>query len=369
MKIYYINTLLFALPLNILVNNQRNHKSITYHTSNTKKLKPLRSLCECELYAPPNYDNDQEMKDAIKEFNDRCAQRFEEYNERIQDKRKQCKEQCDKDIQKTILKDKIEKELTEKFAILKTKIDTNDIPTCVCEKSMADKVEKTCLKCGGVLGGGVAPELGLIGGTALYGISVWKPKAIASAIAAAKQAGKYAGIKAGNSSDIEAVIKGLYDKFLLKSLGGKPLQDVITTEAFKNPKYISQVVQLEKSTICWKYPIPESHDIFCSLGDKVQDVNFFDKFVEANSKTIVKNATEAAADATSTETARVTTALTTEKTGAIEAACNAYTTVIIASIVAIVVIVLVMIIIYLILRYRRKTKMKKKLQYIKLLNQ
>ncbi|EUR72630.1 hypothetical protein PFBG_02339 [Plasmodium falciparum 7G8] len=369
MKIHYINTLLFALPLNILVNNQRNHKSITYHTSNTKKLKPLRSLCECELYAPPNYDNDQEMKDVIKEFNDRCAQRFEEYNERIQDKRKQCKEQCDKDIQKTILKDKIEKELTEKFATLETKIDTNDIPTCVCEKSMAAKVEKTCLKCGGVLGGGVAPELGLIGGTALYGISVWKPKAIASAIAAAKQAGKSAGIKAGNSAGIESVIKGLYDKFFLNILDGKPLQDIITTEAFKNPNYISHVVHLESNNMCWKSPPPESHETFCSIQDQGTYPGWFDKFIEANSETIVKNATEAAADSTSTETARVTTALTTEKTGAIEAACNAYTTVIIASIVAIVVIVLVMIIIYLILRYRRKTKMKKKLQYIKLLNQ
>ncbi|ETW39447.1 hypothetical protein PFNF135_06170, partial [Plasmodium falciparum NF135/5.C10] len=84
MKIHYIDILLFALPLNILVNNQRNHNNSTYHTSNTKTIKSHRSLCECELYAQSNYENDQEMKDVIKEFNDRTAQRFEEYNERMQ---------------------------------------------------------------------------------------------------------------------------------------------------------------------------------------------------------------------------------------------------------------------------------------------
>ncbi|ETW31240.1 hypothetical protein PFFCH_01327, partial [Plasmodium falciparum FCH/4] len=42
-------------------------------------------------------------------------------------------------------------------------IFTEDIPTCICEKSLSDKVEKTCLKCGGILGGGLEPTVGLLG--------------------------------------------------------------------------------------------------------------------------------------------------------------------------------------------------------------
>ncbi|ETW46255.1 hypothetical protein PFMALIP_05681 [Plasmodium falciparum MaliPS096_E11] len=41
-------------------------------------------------------------------------------------------------------------------------IFTEDIPTCICEKSLSDKVEKTCLKCGGILGGGLEPTVGLL---------------------------------------------------------------------------------------------------------------------------------------------------------------------------------------------------------------
>ncbi|ETW31454.1 hypothetical protein PFFCH_01112 [Plasmodium falciparum FCH/4] len=89
------------------------------------------------------------------------------HNNDYENMKKECKEQCEKDIQKIILKDKIEKELTEKFATLQTDITTEDIPTCVCEKSLSDKVEKTCLKCGGILGGGVEPTVGLLGTVAV----------------------------------------------------------------------------------------------------------------------------------------------------------------------------------------------------------
>ncbi|EWC78592.1 surface antigen [Plasmodium falciparum UGT5.1] len=123
----------------------------TQHTSNTKSIKPHRSLCECELYDRyiPIYDYNQEMKEVMQQFDERTSQRFREYDERMQEKRQTCKEQCDKDMQKIILKDKIEKELTEKLSALQTDISINDIPTCICEKSLADKVEKNCLKCGG----------------------------------------------------------------------------------------------------------------------------------------------------------------------------------------------------------------------------
>ncbi|EUR79041.1 hypothetical protein PFBG_00530 [Plasmodium falciparum 7G8] len=120
----------------------------TQHTSNTKSIKPHRSLCECDLYKP-NYNNDPEMKNLMENFSKQAQQRFNEYDEHMNEKLQKCKEQCDKDMQKIILKDKIEKELTEKLSALQTDISINDIPTCICEKSLADKVEKNCLKCGG----------------------------------------------------------------------------------------------------------------------------------------------------------------------------------------------------------------------------
>ncbi|ETW36557.1 LOW QUALITY PROTEIN: hypothetical protein PFTANZ_02722 [Plasmodium falciparum Tanzania (2000708)] len=83
------------------------------------------------------------MKELMEYFNHQTYERLREYEERMQDKRKQCKEQCEKDIQKIILKDKIEKELTEKFSTLETNIDANDIPTCICEKSI--KLKKVVL--------------------------------------------------------------------------------------------------------------------------------------------------------------------------------------------------------------------------------
>ncbi|KOB89479.1 hypothetical protein PFDG_05028 [Plasmodium falciparum Dd2] len=149
------------------------------------------------LYAPSNYEYNTEMNDALKEFNDRIAQRFEEYNERMQEKRKQCKEKFEKDIQKIILKDKIEKELKEKIATLETNINPNDIPTCVCEKSVEDKTENFCLQCGYGLGS-VAPSVGLIGSVA---VNVWKT----GALLAAAQTGTEAGI----DKAIEVVISNM----------------------------------------------------------------------------------------------------------------------------------------------------------------
>ncbi|KOB87712.1 hypothetical protein PFDG_03057, partial [Plasmodium falciparum Dd2] len=178
--------------------NQRNHYMKPHTYTN-------RSLCECELYAPSNYDNDPEMKAVMQGFDRQTSQRFEEYNERLLENKQKCKEQCEKDIQKIILKDKLEKQMEQQLTTLETKITTDDIPTCVCEKSLADKVEKGCLRCGGVLGGGVMPGFGAIGGTALYALNQLKPKALEVAIKAALDAAasnisataKAAGLKAG----------------------------------------------------------------------------------------------------------------------------------------------------------------------------
>nr|SPJ13205.1 PIR protein, putative [Plasmodium sp. DRC-Itaito] len=184
MKVHYINILLFAHALNILVNT---HKKPYI----TPKIPTTRLLCECELYTPANYDNDPEMKSVMDNFNKQTQQRFHEYdermkkssnydndtemksvkenfdrrtsqrlrkyNERMQDKRQKRKEQRDKNIQKIIEEDKR-------------------------EKSLAEKVEKGCLRCGCALGG-VAASVGVFGGLGVYGSEM------AAATVAAKACG------------------------------------------------------------------------------------------------------------------------------------------------------------------------------------
>ncbi|ETW41245.1 hypothetical protein PFNF135_04387 [Plasmodium falciparum NF135/5.C10] len=332
MKIHYIDILLFALPLNILVNNQRNHNNSTYHTSNTKTIKSHRSLCECELYAQSNYENDQEMKDVIKEFNDRTAQRFEEYNtaqrfeeynERMQVKKNQCKEQCDKEIQQIILKDKIEKELTERFSALETKIDTNDILTCICEKSVADKVEKTCVKCGRNLIGFV-PPLALIGIKSVYILA------------------NIATINAFITQTVEELkrIPGMSQLF------GDKISQFVTPAVFRKPMSIVTTILSEKKKLC----------ACSSMQKKILCSGMNQKFPEILPQKIQGAVNEGLSSVNDTW-ATATTPTTF------------FTNPIILSAIAILVIVIIMVIIYLILRYRRKQKIKKKLQYIKLLKE
>ncbi|WP_228715144.1 hypothetical protein, partial [Klebsiella pneumoniae] len=93
------------------------------------------------------------MKSVKENFNRQTSQRFEEYEERMREKRQKCKEQCDKDIQQIILKDKI-------------------------EKSLEEKVEKGCLRCGCGLGG-VATSVGIFGAIA---VNEWTKAATAAAV-------------------------------------------------------------------------------------------------------------------------------------------------------------------------------------------
>ncbi|ETW44697.1 hypothetical protein PFNF135_00909 [Plasmodium falciparum NF135/5.C10] len=192
MKVHYINILLFTVPLNILVTLCHVYNQISLHIRNHTPTTKSRLLCECDVYTSI-YDNDPEMKNVMENFNKQTEERFHEYNERMQEKRKECKDQCEKDIQKIILKDKIEKELTEKLEALETNIKTEDIPTCVCEKSVADKVEKACLRCGGILGGGLEPTVGLLGTVVVNQLT--KTATVAS-IEFVTQEGIKAGIKA-----------------------------------------------------------------------------------------------------------------------------------------------------------------------------
>ncbi|SOV84094.1 rifin PIR protein, putative [Plasmodium reichenowi] len=332
MNVYYINILLFALPLNILVYNQRNHNITPCHTP---KIPTTRLLCECELYSPANYDNDPQMKEVMDNFNKQTQQRFHEYDERMKTTRHKCKDQCNKEIQKIILKDILEKQMAQQLTTLETKIDTNDIPTCICEKSLADKVEKNCMKCGGVLGSGVAPSIGLFGGLAVNQLTK-------AAMLAAAQKGIEEGVKYG--------IQELSDFFGLSGLiKVSKIKNLINPTNYANETTYVTFIQKMKNSMC--YQTSYVNKPFCNAANERTVM-----FLQRASK-IAEDAKYSAEVAEKQVLNAATPALTT------------YSNAIIASIVAILVIVLVMVIIYLILRYRRKKKMKKKLQYIKLLKE
>ncbi|SPJ10089.1 rifin PIR protein,putative [Plasmodium sp. DRC-Itaito] len=368
MKVNYINILLFMDALNILVNTHKK-TSITHHT------KTKRSLCECDLYMP-NYDNDPQMKRVMQQFEDRTSQRFHEYDERMKTTRQKCKDKCDKESQKIILKDKLEKELMDKFATLDTNIQNDAIPTCVCEKSMADKVEKGCLRCGGVLGGGVAPGVGILGGIGQVALSAWKPAAFHLAMRAAMVEATAKGLAAGLKEGKEVVIlalryykvhtlfPGIYDAFVKT----RPYTEVTKLAGDIVAKHGEFCTSFGNSITA--HPACELFEL--NIGMRIEDssiVEAANKIVPKVFDTIVRDAKKSASD----EAAKVILSKTAEiqetNLAAVDATYMSNQISIIASIVAIVVIVLIMVIIYLILRYRRKKKMKKKLQYIKLLEE
>ncbi|CAD49168.1 rifin [Plasmodium falciparum NF54] len=376
MKVHYISILLFSHPLNILltssqVYNQKN-PYLTPHKTNPKSVKTCRSLCECELYAPSNYDNDPEMKKVKQQFDDRTSQRSHEYHKRIQENRQKCKEQCEKDIQKIILKDKIEKELTEKLGALQTEIRSDAIPTCTCQKSVGYKVEKTCLKCGGILGVGVAPSLGLLGEIGGLVINNWKNTPFYEAfVAFAQKEGIAAGKIASDAARIDTVISGIISNFEVHTINGSTLANAITLETLKDDTILTKALHFEYGSMCVNTPTDDK--LICAYGMRaglVQGKSASPEAVIRSSvKTLLKNADNVASQAAQT-TANETTSgmIKAELSKIASAGANTYSA-ITYSVTAILVIVLVMVIIYLILRYRRKKKMKKKLQYIKLLKE
>ncbi|SOS81879.1 PIR protein, putative [Plasmodium sp.] len=376
MKVHYINILLFALPLNILVTlchvSSKKYPYITHNTPSTKSIRTPRTLCEYEWYAPSNYDKDPEMKEVMKNYNRQASGRFKAYDERMNKNRQKCKEQCDKEIQKIILKDKIHKELTQHLSTLETNIDSNDIPTCVCEKSLEDKIEKTCFKCTQNLGGIVAPSSIVLGGIAELGLIEWKTAALLAAEKEAMIEGAAEGAAAGIKEGIEVVMDGLNGDFGLTTLGGKSLESFFSTTPYTNASKIAQAVytKFEQSSCLTRStgtPKPICSWVFDKTSYGTQ--GSANTAIESHVKTMVSQAkiTAEAHTEAATETAIAT--LKDLKTGAVNVTYGSFQTAIIASIVTIVVIVLVMVIIYLILRYRRKKKMKKKLQYIKLLKE
>ncbi|SOS77271.1 PIR protein, putative [Plasmodium sp. gorilla clade G1] len=374
MKLNYINISLFSLSSNVLllsskVYNQRNH-NLTQHKPTTTS----RLLCECELYAPQNYDNDPEMKSVMQDFDRQMSQRFREYGEHIIKNKQKCKEQCDKDIEKIILKDKIEKELKEKLDTLETNINTKDLPICECEKSLTDKVEKGCLGCG-VLGSGIAPNVGLFGEVVL---GAWKAAVLVTAKELAEEAGAAAGLKAGHAAGAAKVVAELEKTFGTDVLGSGPLGSIINAETYTDTKLISHAVYMKFHRTCmfggssYNYESPICtfmNDATFLSGNVSPEAVIPEKVIRTSVETMISDAKGIAASKAGDVTTTQTVVFEGRNIAAVDAAYTSSQIAIIASVVAILVIVLVMVIIYLILRYRRKKKMKKKLQYIKLLKE
>ncbi|ETW28780.1 hypothetical protein PFFCH_03798 [Plasmodium falciparum FCH/4] len=338
MKVHYINILLFALPLNILVNTHKKPRT-------AQKIPTTRLLCDCELYSPTNYDSDPEMKRVMQQFVDRTTQRFHEYDERMKTTRQKCKEQCDKEIQKIILKDKMEKQMAQQLTTLETKITTEDIPTCICEKSLADKTENFCLNCGKNMTA-IAPWWGLICGAGYAGWSHYVPFAIS---------------KAATDAGMKVVIHVL-KTLRVEKVTAVTLKEISSIDYFTEVAKLTDVIYKELEATCAVMSSSTSHGAISAgtcmiVQNGTGRVVPAEQIVSGASKQIVQKATDTAKAAKQIEAAKYTSTT------------SSLTTAITASIIAIVVIVLIMVIIYLILRYRRKKKMKKKLRYIKLLEE
>ncbi|SOV84163.1 rifin PIR protein, putative [Plasmodium reichenowi] len=300
MKLHYTKILLYFLPLNILVTlYQVNNKNKPYITPRHTTICASRVLSECEIQSSI-YDNDVDMKSVKENFDRQTSQRFEEYEERMKDKRQKLKEECDKNIKEIIEKDKK-------------------------DKSLAEKVEKCCLKCGCGLGG-VAASVGLFGGLGIYG---WK----SAALAAATRKGTAAGIK--------AAIQGFKTKFGLETISGHPLNTVLNDNNFKHLMTLNQLVQSQYNAICEHNP-SNTASVLCSYQRSLYADTY--KAIVAD---VQKLATDAHQAATAAEEAEITLA---NATSTYSYSAIGY------SVLAILIIVLVMLIIYLVLRYRRKKK-------------
>ncbi|SOS81820.1 PIR protein, putative [Plasmodium sp.] len=346
MKLHCPKILLFSILLNILVSsssneNNKNKPYITLYTSTTTS----RVLSECDMQTSI-YDNDPEMRSVKENFDRQTSQRFEEYEERMFTKRQKCKEQCDKDIQKIILKDKI-------------------------ETSLAEKVEKGCLKCGCGLGG-VAASVGIIGPIA---INEWTKAALLAAKSSAIAEGAIAGEAAGRAAGVAEVIKLMKSKLSLQNIAGQELKTFFTTTQYNDVSNIIQAVNMQYTMKCPSInTVAEVDKPFCSTiytldlveGDVPVHVSVGNT-IKISVENIVSDAQSVATTKAGEFATEQTAILQTRYVGAVDATYASSQTAIIASVVAILLIVLIMVIIYFILRYRRKKKMNKKQQYTKLL--
>ncbi|KNG77121.1 rifin [Plasmodium falciparum IGH-CR14] len=217
MKLNYTKILLFFFSLNILVtlyhvNNQTNPYITSHHIATSTS----RVLSECDLHTYI-YDDDEDMKSVKENYDRQTSQRFDEYEERMKGKRQKRKEERDKNIQEIIEKDKM-------------------------DKSLAEKVEKGCLRCGCGLGG-VAAGVGIFGAIAVKGLEN------AALVSAAQK-----GIAAG----IEEAIRGIKTGFSLNELGGVALEKLFTAETFKKNMFFVEKIVEEYNTMCKNGTVEES---------------------------------------------------------------------------------------------------------------
>ncbi|ETW29324.1 hypothetical protein PFFCH_03263 [Plasmodium falciparum FCH/4] len=265
--------------------------------------------------------------------------------------------------------------MVEQFSTLQTDIQSDAIPTCVCEKSIADKVEKACLRCTQNLGGIVAPSLGVLGGIAEGALSVWKPAALAAAKKLAAEAGAAAGLKAGNAHGMK-VATHLLEQLDLKILGIDNFGSFFSKEYIIDIPKVVNIIATKRAGVCGASG-NNLGKIICNnidlkLGTLKPDGTNGPPVrlaVEQRLNYILEKATSSANAQAAKVAATKKAAIEAAQEKAIEAASTHMYTTIAYSILAILIIVLIMVIIYLILRYRRKKKMKKKLQYIKLLEE
>ncbi|SOS81837.1 PIR protein, putative [Plasmodium sp.] len=318
MKLHYHKILLFSLPLNILVSSSSNvyNKNKLYIARHTPTISS-RVLSECDLYMS-NFDNDADMKSVKENFDRQTSRRFEEYEEHMEEKRRKYKEQCDKDIQQIIVKDKM-------------------------QKSLAEKVEKGCLMCACGLGGGVAPLWGLVSG-------LWYATLSQYVSAKALEAGIKKGLEVGLTKVTEIVTQ-----MLNVELSNVPKMEMLlemTSGTFTNEVSLLGIFKSLDSAMFGKFKTGTYSKFALKVESIVSMPKTFVNFTEQS--TAVEKAFNSAKTGVFTKIGNGTSSLSSA---------------IMASFIAIVVIVLVMLIIYLILRYRRKKKMNKKQQYTKLLKE
>ncbi|ETW45472.1 hypothetical protein PFNF135_00393 [Plasmodium falciparum NF135/5.C10] len=255
------------------------------------------------------------MKSVKENFDRQTSQRFEEYEERMNRRRQKYKEECDKDIQQIILKDKI-------------------------EKSLEEKIEKGCLRCGFGLGG-VAASVGIIGAIAVSEVKK------AALVAAAQK-----GIEAG----ISKAIADLGNIVELSQFNLFKWPAIVTATTYDKPMKLVEIVS--KAFYECIDSNAGSDYLFCQAIESMGKESY-----TLPLPTITREAAKAAGAARKA-------AQTVEETHislANAESAHLYSA-IGYSVLAILIILLVMVIIYLVLRYRRKKKMNKKEQYTKLLN-
>ncbi|SOV75758.1 rifin PIR protein, putative [Plasmodium reichenowi] len=317
MKLHYTKILLFFFPLNILITSYHVHNNKNKPYITPGHIQTNRSLYECNTQSL-NYDNDAEMKSVKEIFNLQTSQRFEEYEERMKDKRRKRKEERDKNIKNIIEKDKR-------------------------EKSLAEKIEKGCLRCGCALGGGVLPVWGLVSG-------LWYATLSQHVTKLAIQKGIKKGIEVGLVKVREIASPSFtgHGGFTIPTIEEL---ETLTTGISGDNVTLHGIFQCINNNISGS--LREAHQPFFTTVKTMAEKPLSD-FNRDPLQSAAAAVEKAFAEGEAAEFASNTSLLSNT---------------IIASVVTILVIVLVMIIVYLILRYRRKKKMKKKAQYTKLLNQ